>query len=122
MKRCFVQCAEVTLEPGADDRAPGGAVTMALCGSWDHEGECRWPHETSATWEERRGKVRVVFVADEAEEAEVRALVDGALSGGACVGPDGKRSQWEVAGVEAGTVSEGDVAWSARFTGGRDGE
>jgi hypothetical protein len=46
MKRTFVQCATVELEAAADPAAPGGAVTLALCGSWDHAGPCRWPHLT----------------------------------------------------------------------------
>ena len=37
----------IRLEPGADKRAPGGAVTVALCGHWDHEGPCRWPHRSN---------------------------------------------------------------------------
>ena len=94
MKQSFVQCAEVMLEPGADPAAPGGAVTIALSGIWDHTGPCRWPHETSAEWDERRGRLRVAFTADAEEEKHVRALIERALAGGACVGPDGKLSQW----------------------------
>ena len=82
------------LEPGANPAAPGGAVTLALCGSWDHAGPCRWPHETSAEWNERRGRLRVTFTADADEEKRVRALIERALAGGKCVGPDGKLSRW----------------------------
>src|SRR5882757_3124482 len=82
MKRTYVQCVELLLKPGADAAAPGGAVTLALCGSWDHAGACRWPHETTAAWDERRGRVRVVFAADAEEENQVRALIDQALAGG----------------------------------------
>src|SRR3954447_1478699 len=106
MKRSFVQCAEVRLEPEADPAAPGGAVTKALCGSWDHAGPCRWPHHTSAEWDGRRGDVRVVFVADPEEELPVRTLIDRALASGMCVGPDGKQSGWASSQHAAGILSE----------------
>ena len=32
--------ARVRLAEGADRAAPGGAVTPALCGAWDHEPPC----------------------------------------------------------------------------------
>jgi hypothetical protein len=115
MKRFFVQCADVVLEAGADPAAPGGAVTVALCGSWDHAGACRWPHQTSAVWDDRRGQVRVVFVAEEEEESRVRALIDEALAGGECVGPDGKLSRWEATGHGAGVLSESEVAWGRKL-------
>lgn len=108
MKRSFVQCATLLLEPDADPAAPGGAVTLALCGSWDHTGECRWPHRTSAAWDGRQGRVRVVFVADEKDEDHVRALIDRALANGECTGPDGKISRWETMEQSAGLLSECD--------------
>jgi len=119
MKRTFMQCAEVLLEPDADARAPGGAVTLALCGSWDHAGACRWPHETSATWDERQGHVRVVFVAGEDEEKQVRDLITQSLAGGECVGPDGKRSRWAATGHGAGVVSESEETLGRRIAGAR---
>jgi len=117
MKRSFVQCAEVLLEPDADPAAPGGAVTLALCGSWDHDGACRWPHQTSAAWDERRGCVRVVFVADAEDEMHVRALIDRALTGGECVGPDGTLNRWAATEHSAGVLSESEEALGTRIAG-----
>lgn len=115
MNHTFVQCAELLLEPDADQAAPGGAVTLALCGSWDHAGPCRWPHETSAQWEQRRGALRVVFVADANDEQQVRALIEQALAGGECVGPEGKLSRWAATKHVAGVPSETDAAFGARL-------
>ena len=42
----FVHEATVELADGADPRAIGGAITVALCGHWDHQPPCRWPHHT----------------------------------------------------------------------------
>ena len=117
MNRSFVQCAELLLAPDADPAAPGGAVTLALCGSWDHAGECRWPHQTSTEWEERRVRVRVVFVAAAADEDDVRALIDRALAGGECVGPDGRRNRWTATEHGAGVLSESEKALAAGIAG-----
>lgn len=108
MKRSYVQCAELILEPGADQAAPGGAVTLALCGSWNHPGPCRWPHQTSAEWDAQAGTVRVVFVADEDDEKQVRTLIDQALAGGECTGPDGRLSRWRTTAQRAGILSESE--------------
>lgn len=112
MKRSYVQCAELLLEPDADPAAPGGAVTLALCGSWDHAGTCRWPHETLAAWDGRRGQVRVVFAADPEEENHVRMLIYRALAGGECTGPDGRFSRWVATAHGPGVLGEGEgVGW-----------
>jgi hypothetical protein len=115
MKRTFVQCAEVLLEPGADPAAPGGAMTLALCGSWGHPGPCRWPHETAAEWDGRRGKVRVVFMADAEDERQVRALIEQALASRECTGPDGKLSRWEATRHGAGILSASEEDWGSRI-------
>jgi hypothetical protein len=117
MKRSYVQCAEVLLEPDADPAAPGGAVTLALCGSWEHAGACRWPHETVVRWEGRRGWVRVVLVAAVKEEQDVRTLIDRALAGGVCPGPEGKPSRWQAMEYGAGVLSESEEAWGTGFGG-----
>lgn len=36
----------------------------------------------------------MVFAAEEEEEDQVRALIDRALAGGACMGPDGRVNRW----------------------------
>lgn len=105
MKQPFVHRAEVILDAGADSAAPGGAVTIALCGSWDHAGACRWPHRSDANWHERRGELRVVFVADIGEETTVRNLIDKALTRGRCTVPDGTTSRWTLVASSAGDLT-----------------
>ena len=61
----YVHSAQVRLEPGGDAGAPGAAVTVALCGHWEHDGPCRWPHHTAVR--DPAGPeldLRVVFAAD----------------------------------------------------------
>jgi hypothetical protein len=54
-------------------------VTIALCGSVDHDGPCSWPnnHDTTAD-----GHYRVLFVAPPSDEAEVRRRIEDALAAG----------------------------------------
>lgn len=119
MKEAFVHCARVILQPEADPAAPGGAVTMALCGSWDHEGPCCWPHHTKAAWVDDRGELRVIFVAEPAEEAAIRKLIDEALEGGRCLGPDGKLSRWTLSDSSPGVLAPSERTLADRMTSSR---
>jgi hypothetical protein len=76
----LVHEATLQLEHGTDPRAPGGAVTVALCGHWKHEGACRWPHHTSISGQGSERVVRTVFVAARSEAAEVRERIREALA------------------------------------------
>lgn len=119
MKQPFVHCADLELAAGAEAAAPGGAVTIALCGSWDHEGGCRWPHHTTAEPRDGRTSVRVVFVAEAEQEASLRASIHDALANGRCTGPDGITSEWTLAAEGAGTLTaeEAELAASIGATG-----
>ena len=75
----FSHTAELRLEPGTDSRAPGGAVTIALCGHWDHEGPCRWPHHSRIDTSRVPARFVTNFDASSRDEASVRARIDGAL-------------------------------------------
>ena len=87
---------EVALEAGGDPRALGAAVTVELCGHWDHEPPCRWPHHTDTG---SRGGVTVVhvdFACADQEVEVVRSRIDTALERGSLTGPDGTVTRWTV--------------------------
>jgi hypothetical protein len=85
----------IRLEPGSDDRAPGGAVTVALCGHWDHDGRCRWPHLSTITPDiDGYQRLVVEFDAPENEVVKIKALIDPAVTHGELTGPDGLVSIW----------------------------
>ena len=68
--------AELVLAPGTDPRAPGGAVTTALCGHWEHEGPCRWPHHNAMAAEGATARLRTVVVpGEDADEVRRRFRV-----------------------------------------------
>lgn len=86
----FTHEAVVALIGASTTAAPGGAVTVALCGHWEHQGSCVWPHQTRVVGrEDRMVTVRVEFSCGEDEEHDVRRLIRRALQGGAVVGPEG---------------------------------
>ena len=92
----YVHGATVHLAEGADPRAVGGAITVALCGTWDHEPPCRWPHHTDITPDGDGHVVRTVFTVEPEEEPAVRQRIVQALESGEQAGPDGQVSRWSV--------------------------
>jgi hypothetical protein len=77
--RTFVIEAELELGDDVHTRAPGGAVTVALCGHWDHEGPCRWPHHSSIESQSSPARLRTVLAVDEPSYDEVVHRVESGL-------------------------------------------
>jgi hypothetical protein len=97
MRTAFAHDALLDPDPALDHRAPGGVVTLALCGSLDHEPPCPLaPHHTTVDVEGALLRVRVLFAVEAADEARVRSLVESALADGAWAYPDGVVSHWTV--------------------------
>jgi hypothetical protein len=75
----FVVEAALALDPSCDPRAPGGAVTVELCGHWDHDGPCRWPHNSAL---DDTGTFRTLYVASSSEAPTVASRIEHALRAG----------------------------------------
>jgi hypothetical protein len=73
----YVHQADVVLAEGTDPRAVGAMVTVALCGHWEHDGPCRWPHHNQIDG----NRFRTMFVASSEDEPEVRRRIRAALHG-----------------------------------------
>jgi hypothetical protein len=67
---------DLRLAPGTDPRAPGGAVTVALCGHWDHEGPCRWPHHSRIDDDSDPARLCTVAVVPTDEWDDVTARIE----------------------------------------------
>jgi hypothetical protein len=105
MRQAFVHDAVVTMESGNDVRAPGGAITVALCGHWDHEPPCPLaPHSTNAQRSGEQVLLRVLFAAEPAAETEVRGRIEVALRQGSLVVPDGGTARWQFHSAQPGLV------------------
>ena len=116
MRAAFAHEALLDMESDADLTAPGGAVTLELCGSYDHAPPCPVaPHATVADRRADGVAVRVLFATEASREAEVRARIDQALATGFCDAPDGTRSRWTVVSSAPGTVEDAERAHAARL-------
>ena len=83
MRAVFAHDAVLAMEGEQDVQAPGGAITVALCGSWEHEPPCPLaPHHTAAERDGDVVRLRVLFAAEPADEPEVRRRIADALVAG----------------------------------------
>jgi hypothetical protein len=99
MRKTFAHEAVLVMDRDGDLRAPGGAVTLELCGSYEHEPPCPVAeHHTEARRVEGEVLVRTVFAATPEHEGEVRSRIAAALARGRLIGPDGRETRWEVRG------------------------
>lgn len=93
------------MEPHADVRAPGAAVTVTLCGHWDHEPPCPLaPHHVSAVGDDGELRVLFLFAAEPHKEDEVRYLIEQAPSGRLTL-PDGFATPWQLRASWPGEIS-----------------
>jgi hypothetical protein len=97
---------DLELHSGTDPRAPGAAVTVALCGHWEHEGACRWPHNNRIDDSRVPARLRTVAIVDEPSVAEVlRRMEDGLRAA-----PD-----WTVLSFQAGDITDGELPLAERL-------
>jgi hypothetical protein len=71
--------ATLELSNGIDPAEVGAAVTVELCGHWEHGGPCRWPHNNCIETDEGAARFRTLFVAPSAEAQEVHDRIELAL-------------------------------------------
>jgi hypothetical protein len=103
-RRAFVHDAVVSMQSGGSPNAPGAAITLALCGSWDHPPPCRLaPHYVTTTSTDESLTLRVLFATEPANEQRVRALIGEALATGHMQGPDGV-AVWQLRSESAGEI------------------
>ncbi|ONH37580.1 MULTISPECIES: hypothetical protein [Protofrankia] len=116
MRQAFAHDAVLVLASEADIRAPGAAVTVALCGSWDHEPPCPLaPHHSEATRADGEVHLRILFAADPEDEGAVRHRIDTALAGGHLRGPDGATSRWQLRATRHSKVAPEEADHAERL-------
>jgi hypothetical protein len=93
----FAHAATVTIAPDGDVDALGAAITVALCGHWEHDPPCPLaPHHTRA---ERTGDVvrlRTLFAVAPELESDVRRRIETALRSSRLIGPGGGVTSWRL--------------------------
>ncbi len=119
MRQAYAHEAVLALSPGTDERAPGAAVTAALCGHWEHEPPCPLaPHHVRAG---RAGgeaadalHVRILFAAEPEAEREVRDRIDLALAGQWPL-PDELTAAWRLTGSGPSDVTAAEEDHAGRL-------
>jgi hypothetical protein len=97
MRQAFAHEALLLMAPDADTRAPGAAITTALCGHWEHQPPCPLAaHHTRADRSDGEVGLRILFAAEPDLEDAVRQRIDLALSRGQLPGPEGGHTRWQL--------------------------
>lgn len=104
--RAFVLEALVDLPEGCDPATVGAAVTVALCGHWEHDGACRWPHNNALDAPADPARFRTLFVAKPGEAALVRRRIEAALPA---------HRGWRVVSVSRRPVAAAEQALARRL-------
>jgi hypothetical protein len=116
MRQAFAHEAVLVMGPDADIRAPGAAITVALCGHWDHQPPCPLaPHHSKADRVGGEVRLRILFAAEPAMENTVRQRIDLALSGGQLQGPEGVTTQWQLLSSQLSDVSDEETDQAERL-------
>lgn len=98
--------ASLALAEACDPGAPGAAVTTELCGHWEHEGPCRWPHNSAIDAGRDPAGFRTIFVAEPAEAPAVADRIERALRA---------RGDWRVEHVAERAVEDDERALATRL-------
>ena len=113
----YVHQATLVMSSEADLDAPGAAITLELCGSWDHTPPCPFPHHVNAERAGETVKLRVLFAAGPESEEDVRRRIDNALSAGRVTDSAGTSIRWEFVGSTSAELSDPELARARRLTG-----
>jgi len=116
MRQAYAHEAVLVMGSDGDDRAPGGAITVALCGSLEHSPPCPLAaHHTAAEQHDGELHLRVLFAAAPDRVDEVRGKIDEALGAGTFRGPDGETSRWQLVRAGCTQVSTGERPHARRL-------
>ena len=100
MRRAFAHHAELVMPASADEGAPGAAITVALCGHWEHEPPCPLaPHHTAVDRDGDTLRIRTLFATEPDRAEEVHRRIDQALRAGelpASDEPARPRARWQL--------------------------
>jgi hypothetical protein len=116
VRTAYGHAAEVAIDGDGDHRAPGAAITLALCGSWDHDGWCPLaPHHTGTRGAGGRTHLDILFATEPAREAEVRDHIAAALGAGELTVPDGSTTRWRLVAEHPRAVRPDESDHAARL-------
>lgn len=116
MRGTYVHTASLRMENDGDTAAPGAAITMALCGHWEHPPPCPLAaHHTAVQRDGGTLGLRTIFAADPEQEGEVRRRITAALARGSQAGPGGRVSRWIFIEAAAGELTPAELVHAERL-------
>src|SRR4051812_29070277 len=86
---------------GTDSGAPGAEVTVALCGHWEHDGPCKWPHNSAIDTSAEPALLRTIVVTTDEDRTDVLELIETALR---------RDQRWRVLSVAVRPVADNERA------------
>jgi len=106
------------MDPNADLAAPGAAITVLLCGHWEHKPPCPIAaHHTSAERDGAIVRLRILFATEPGTQGMVRDRIHEALAGGHLAGaPDLAAARWRLLKGYGSAVRDDEVAHAARLS------
>ena len=117
MRHSYAHDATLIMLPDGDVRAPGAAITVALCGHWEHQPPCPLAaHHTRADRVGDEVRLRILFAAAPADEPVVRERINLALAAGVLAGPDGVTTRWQLAYSGRADVDPAETSHAERLT------
>jgi hypothetical protein len=116
VRQAYAHDAVVAIQPGGSPNAPGGAITIALCGHWDHLPPCPLaPHHVDNFPSGETVTLRILFATEPGNEQRVRSLLGDALATGHSTGPDGRVTTWQLRSASPGGVRPDEAEHAARL-------
>ncbi|MDE8668499.1 hypothetical protein PY310_07880 [Pseudarthrobacter sp. H3Y2-7] len=116
MRGQYVHQATVLMAAGSDPSAPGAAITLELCGSWEHEPPCPLaPHHTDYARNGNDVTLRIVFAAEPDKEGDVRRRIERALAGESLTKPGGVKTNWTYRGGGPAVLSAAEQEQARRI-------
>lgn len=119
MRMAFVQEAVLAMAADGDLGAPGAAITVELCGHWEHRPPCPVaPHHTSAERVAGEVRLRTLFATEPDRETTVRQGIELALARGELRGPAGPVTRWRLCACRPGDVLPAEADHARRLSAG----
>jgi hypothetical protein len=116
MRQAYAHEAVLVLAPGSDERAPGGAITAALCGhSGDEPPRPPAAHHTATERDGGELHLRILFATPPDRVQEVRRRIDAALAAESFTAPDGTSVHWRTVRSGCIPVAPGDREHARRL-------
>lgn len=119
MRQAFAHEAILVMAPEADTRAPGAAITIELCGHWEHDPPCPLaPHHTRADRAGGEVHLRILFAVEPNLEETARQRIEQALSRGRLPDLEGPPTTWQLRFSRRAEIAPEETDHATRLTSG----